>query len=410
MRKHTFILSCVGLFFGFFSNTFAQVGCTDMQALNFDAAATENDGSCIYPMTSYAPNLLTELHDDNEEISGMTIVESDLWALNDSGNPNKLYRIDTLSGAILQEVDITNAGNEDWEDLAQSEDFLFIGDFGNNAGNRTNLRIYKIAKSDLENDEILAEIIFFSYEDQFDFAENNNNHNFDCEAFFFHNNSLHLFTKNWVDNQTKHYTLPAEVGEHQAQLQATFDTQGLITGAAIAPDSTVALVGYTSAGIPFMWLLFDYLSGDYFSGNKRRIELGSPITISQLESVAFQRNGYGYLASESFSFLAPKLFSFSSDQWTNPITSTSNTLYHEASITLSPNPIDAVLTIQFKHPVSGTIQTRIINTMGQTVLSRQRSLSGADILAIDALENLPAGNYWLEIQTEKKRFVETFVK
>ena len=43
----------------------AQNGCTDPQALNYDVAANQNDGSCIYPVTNYS---LTNLAILNGEV------------------------------------------------------------------------------------------------------------------------------------------------------------------------------------------------------------------------------------------------------------------------------------------------------------------------------------------------------
>ncbi len=81
---------------------------------------------------------------------------------NDRGDAANLYDIDGLSCNLLRIILITNATNEDWEDLAEDEDHIYIGDFGNNDGNTTNLRIYKILKSDFKNKTaVTAERISF---------------------------------------------------------------------------------------------------------------------------------------------------------------------------------------------------------------------------------------------------------
>ena len=81
---------------------------------------------------------------------------------NDRGDAANLYDIDGLSCSLLRIILITNATNEDWEDLAEDEDHIYIGDFGNNDGNTTNLRIYKILKSDFKNKTaVTAERISF---------------------------------------------------------------------------------------------------------------------------------------------------------------------------------------------------------------------------------------------------------
>ena len=183
-----------------------QSGCTDPQAINFDVMATDNDGSCLYGATQYQMEQRATLPEGLEEASGLAYLDGDLWTHNDGGNSNEIYRIDTLTGAILQTVLVGALENEDWEDLAQSNTHLFVGDFGNNAGNRMDLKVGRIDRNNLGNLIVSAQIINFSYSDQTDFTPLLNANDYDCEAFFFYQDSLHLFTKNWVDQQTRHYT------------------------------------------------------------------------------------------------------------------------------------------------------------------------------------------------------------
>ena len=121
----------------------AQPGCTDPQALNFDAAATQNDGSCTYPSTTYLPPPIAELPADLEEASGLAFFDHQLWTHRDGGNGSDLYVIDTLTGEVLQPFPQLGLLNVDWEDLAEDADYFYIGDFGNNVGNRNDLRIIR---------------------------------------------------------------------------------------------------------------------------------------------------------------------------------------------------------------------------------------------------------------------------
>lgn len=387
----------------------AQSGCTDPLALNYDTEATENDGSCIYETTNYVPQLLTNLTGSLNEASGLALIDGALWIHNDGGNATEIYVLDSLSGQIERTLDLLNSDNEDWEDLAQSETHLFVGDFGNNSGNRTDLRIYKIAQNELSQDFAFSEFINFSYEDQTVFEDNHNNHNFDCEAFFYHNDSLHLFTKNWIDNTCKYYVLPATTGTHTAQLRSTFNTNGLITGADISPDGTVALVGYTQGGGTFMWLLYDYKTGDYFSGNKRRINLGSAVNTSQLEAVIFEKDGYGYIGAEEFSILPPKLMAFDIQEWTNPV-SIFSVPELPFSVKLFPNPIDKYLNLEFGKAVTGELDLTIYNNLGQKVWGQTKVLFASSRLQIDAQEQLSSGNYWLSIRQNNQQTTLPFIK
>ena len=238
----------------------AQQGCTDPQATNYNLNAVINDGSCVYTATSLTTNLLTGLSTPLlDECSGLQYVNGNLWTHPNHVDSN-IYRIDSLTNIVFQTVSL-NSINYDWEDMTASDDMLFVGDFGNNSGNRTDLHILKIALSDLTTSatNANAQTINFSYPDQTNFTSNLNANSFDCEAFFYHHDSLHLFTKDWVTKFTKHYVLPAVAGTYIAQLKDSFNVNGLITSAAIDSNGIIVLLGYDNV-IPapcFLWMLYD---------------------------------------------------------------------------------------------------------------------------------------------------------
>ena len=118
-----------------------------------------------------------------------------IWMINDSeGNPY-LYALDTATVKIVKRVRLADAENVDWEEIAQDESFVYVGDFGNNDGSRKDLRIYKISKSDLDDTLAVPEIIQFSYPDQTDFTPAPYDTPFDCEAMISAGDTLQLFTK-----------------------------------------------------------------------------------------------------------------------------------------------------------------------------------------------------------------------
>ena len=79
------------------------------------------------------------------ETSGLLRVNDQLWTHNDSGNDPILYRIDPLDGSVLQMLAI-NVPNIDWEDITTDGEFIYIGDVGNNSGDRTDLPRQKSAR------------------------------------------------------------------------------------------------------------------------------------------------------------------------------------------------------------------------------------------------------------------------
>lgn len=315
----------IGLLFS--TKALAQSGCTDPAADNYNPTATTDNGSCTYSYTLTNPKTLPASLNEN---SGLIYTDNQLWTLNDSGSEAKIYKISEADGSILQTITVDNATNTDWEALTADANYFYIGDFGNNTnGARTDLKIYRIDKAAINSGadiSVTADIIKFSYQDQgTPVPTGGNNTKFDCEAFLVKDNQLHLFTKDWVTYKTVHYTLPVTPGTHTAQRIEELTVNGLITDAHIFAANTneIVLIGY-SANLRqlFMWLLFDYAGNNFFSGNKRRIELGSALQ-GQIEGVTFTNNGYGYISSERINQIIfgvpievpPNLYSFSTTNW-----------------------------------------------------------------------------------------------
>ncbi|MEO1263125.1 MAG: T9SS type A sorting domain-containing protein [Bacteroidota bacterium] len=392
-------------FFILYQTTEAQPGCTDPQAINFDPSATENDGTCEYPTTTYSLEQVANLSANLAEASGLAFFENRLFTHLDGGNPDQLYEIDTLNGSIKQTFTIPLADNLDWEDLAEDEEHLYIGDFGNNFGNRTDLRIYKILKSDFLSGTISPELIEFSYSDQTDFTSLPNNNDYDCEAFFFWNDSLHLFSKNWVNLKTRHYVLPVTPGQHTAQLRDSLDADGLITAADISTDGSAVLIGYNTANAPlveaFLWLLFDFNGSQILSGNKRRISLGSVAFTSQLEGITFRDSTSGFICAEEFSVLPPKLMEFDISQWLgNPVPAFE--AFDQSSIKIFPNPAQEIIQINFTTPPTHTPHVQIIDSGGRKVLERFLKNSFPVTETSLNISHFPPGAYWIFIHYENQ--------
>ena len=98
-------------------------------------------------LSSYAQRITQRIKLDRRlsEISGIDIWQDTLVvAVNDGGNLPVVYFL-TFEGKIVHEVYLKNARNKDWEDLTIGKnDTLYIGDFGNNLGNRKDRAIYKL--------------------------------------------------------------------------------------------------------------------------------------------------------------------------------------------------------------------------------------------------------------------------
>ena len=247
-----------------------------------------------------SPTLLTSLNTSLNETSGLLVIDGHVWTQLDSGNPNHLYEIDITTGDVLRTVTVSNANNIDWEEITTDENWVYIGDFGNNSGSRTNLRIYRFPLSELSDPsttDVEVDTIAFSYADQIDFTPLNGETNWDCEAMIAMDDSLFLFTKNWQNSECYLYSLPAEPGVYSAQRRDTLDTQGLVTGASFdANNGGIVLCGYTPILSPFVWQLWGYPGHGFFNGSAVRHQV--QLAFGQVEGIAWSGPGTAYLTNE----------------------------------------------------------------------------------------------------------------
>ena len=159
-----------------------------------------------------------------EESSGLILYNDTLFIThNDSGDKPILYFIN-LKGELIHQITVSNAINNDWEEITKDEEGnIYIGDFGNNLNKRKNLTIYKIAPENLlKTSHVIAKIITFSYPDQTAFPPEETTLNFDAEAMFFHNDSLWIFTKCRAvpfHGNTFIYTMPSHPGNYTATVK-----------------------------------------------------------------------------------------------------------------------------------------------------------------------------------------------
>jgi hypothetical protein len=279
----------------------AQVnGCTDRAANNYNNTATVNDGSCTYNDISIKPTFNANLDAKLNETSGLIWWNNQVWMHNDSGGEPALYAADPATERIVKKVTIKNATNIDWEDVAQDNTYIYIGDIGNNAnGNRRDLKIYKVRKSDvISKATVQATIINFSYNDQTDYTPTGSNHtNFDCEALIAYGDSLFLFSKDWVDNKTRLYKLPKKPGTYRAINIGELNVQGLITGAEIiANKRVIVLTGYNSLITPFIYLLYDFKGNRFFAANKRKAGINQ--SFLQAEGICATSDTSFYISNE----------------------------------------------------------------------------------------------------------------
>ena len=278
------------------SKMHSQLGCTDSLANNYNATASQNDGSCTYDVVSVSVTNSYELDEVLSGTSGFIYWNDKLWTHNDNADTN-LYALKPSNGSIAGNISLYPQVNVDWEEISQDEDYVYVGDFGNNVnGNRTDLKILRISKTSIQAGIPEIDIINFSYADQIDFTpQGANNTDYDCEAFIITDEAIFLFTKEWINNRTRVYKLPKTPGTHQAQLQDNYNIKGLITGAVFKKEEGIlVLSAYSSFLQRYVFMLYDFTEDDFFGGNKRRIDVN--LAFHQVEGIT-TKDGLNYFIS-----------------------------------------------------------------------------------------------------------------
>lgn len=241
---------------------------------------------------------VAELNEKIQETSGLNIFNTKLYTFNDSGNTSEIFELDPKTGEIVSSFEI-NAENKDWEALTNDGKNFYIGDFGNNAGTRKDLKIYRVPFSDtiVQNDSV--KIISFEYPEQNDLSSKNGSTDFDAEAMIYLNGKIHLFTKEWASKATSHYIIDPEISDRQKAVKTeVFQTNFLVTDASYF-DKKLYLIGYTKKTEVFLEIFNETKPGVFFNENPKRYFLGSALSIGQIEGIAVDENGI-YISGEKF--------------------------------------------------------------------------------------------------------------
>jgi len=210
-----------------------------------------------------------------EETSGLCETAEGIWSINDSQNPSELFLLQRHayirwrdSGISISEKDFIifelSYPNTDWEAIETDGEHLYIGDFGNNRGNRKDLKIIKISvdslkkrldyssqqKQRIDCKSLKGEIIAFSYKDQKDFNIRRL-HNFDCEAMIIRDTTIVLLSKNWRSLTCDVYEVPKRLGSFSLRKSGEFNPRFLVTDATEG-DGKIYFCGYGPSGKQYL--------------------------------------------------------------------------------------------------------------------------------------------------------------
>jgi hypothetical protein len=250
-----------------------------------------------------SPAILKAAFSDTlKESSALVYTSKGIFTLND-GKTNTIYKIDTTTGSILQKIVIANTAFIDAEALAADENFIYIGDVGNNDGRRDDLKIIRIPLHKISNafsDTIVGEIIKYSYADMESYPAKKEDNNFDCEAMIATKTNLYLFTKRRGDNTTQLYFLPKTPGTYKAQPLANFNVFGLVTDATLRNDGkTLLLIGYAKGHKEsFVWKFTNVQDPNFFTPKPLLIKLNRALDEWQTEAICFMPNNQVFITCE----------------------------------------------------------------------------------------------------------------
>ncbi len=253
--------------------------------------------TCHFTNDCVRPTATDQLDRVIPEGSGLTAWTGLIWTHNDSGQA-RLYALDSVGGKIAKTIELPGATNKDWEEISQDNHFLYMGDFGNNNGDRKQLQIYRLSKAALLEGKVILDSIRFQWPELR--TSNEPKINFDCEAMVVMDDSIFLFTKEYKKRRcSRIFKIPAKPGNYTAEYVATLKTRLLVTGADYAQDKKrIVLCGYS------LWLKPRLLVLNLpDSRNLKEITKGRKIRVKrklqQIEGIcSFNKEDY-YLISEA---------------------------------------------------------------------------------------------------------------
>ncbi len=125
------------------------------------------------------------------------------------------------------------------------------------------------------------------------------------------------------------------------------------------------------------------------------------MTNSQTEGIVFTENGSGFVTSENFNFLPPRLLRFNTRQWVGDIITTlDNPISTAEALDLSifPMPFGDQMTLTWKADYLENGVVEVFDLLGNLVY-RQELNNIENRLIIDTA-NLPKGSYLIRMNDE----------
>ncbi len=248
-----------------------------------------------------------------KESSGLCHFDSKFWTINDGGGENLIYSFGIRKKDSSSNFRIENAVNHDWESLDDDSLFVYIADVGDNFGTRDSIFVYRILKTDITGIlQIPCDIIRLSIPEKQVNPKSSSWSSHDCEAIALIDDSIYLFTKNWIDFTTSVYVIPAVPGSYSPSVRSVARVNMLVTGADFDSCSgKLYLIGYMKYKpviIVFPSSYSGYLADKPFTRIRFPARFGT-----QTEAISVSCRGEVFITSER-SIYPARLFKVSSKE------------------------------------------------------------------------------------------------
>jgi len=219
------------------------------------------------------------------ETSGLEFYNNNFITHNDSGGEPSLYVFNEM-GEVIETIGLDKnpdfeIENNDWEDITNDNEYLFVADTGNNFGNRDNLNIIRVSKG---TDLMVDGIIEISYSDQESFFPRPK-HKYDAEAIIVIEDKIALFSKDRENLNTDLYLVNKnQNGSQILTSEVSYDVNTLITGGDYDEDrNLLALVSYNSNGNQYLLLFKNFKLNDLENNTFKKFKI--PLEQAQIEAV-----------------------------------------------------------------------------------------------------------------------------
>ena len=219
------------------------------------------------------------------ETSGLEFYNNNFITHNDSGGEPSLYVFNEM-GEVIETIGLNKnpdfeIENNDWEDITNDNEYLFVADTGNNFGNRDNLNIIRVSKG---TDFMVDGIIKISYSDQESFFPRPK-HKYDAEAIIVIEDKIALFSKDRENLNTDLYLVDKnQNGSQILTSEVSYNVNTLITGGDYDEDrNLLALVSYNAKGDQYLLLFKNFKLNNLENNTFKKFKI--PLEQAQIEAV-----------------------------------------------------------------------------------------------------------------------------